>query len=1122
MAKKVNFFLPQNLSPQSWLTDMLLGQIYEPENDGFRELIYGDRKDHKVSESFKHAHGKLIFFHPKHKNKFEGGLPLVTPDSWLSATANYVAGAVVQAGQFGLVTNPRLRYIEFLMNMTPPQQAALIPYIRFFTKTRRPTNEGTKNKNPWQEKPIVFKEFVDEEFILNNKFARIGSAGIKSLKVERKFPAWGKSHSFFFNADFYFSSMKAFTEGHPTDFVRALNRKDYLKLIIPQGQKTKCDGLKRIEDLEENLYVEYGWRFKKDTPDELIPFDIRQVFQKEERKVFKIRWTKHDFKFGENGEINLSVSYQGSPEFDAHADKEKNDILEIADFTKVSSAALGKATLAAAMEELKALKLESEFVDNFFSDCAGVQKVRRESLSAEMRELEDATIEELKREKRQKGIDLNKKINAVKKATALALQNVLLEIIAHERQLFKISFRSLPEGLSTVKPSFALQTEVTALRSKKRIESSLKKLKMPVAGLSRKDRQKFFDKSNVSAIKYSEFELSEVVKEFESVLKRKNTAGRYILNLLTGNDPENSKIDFKEELKTRVHALLCALTNCGHAAEAGGLEQRHRSFGNFLFFPLRALISAVYEVAGWKRRYQPSVALGNIIIRSLDEELWVNLGDILIEVSVFKEWFYKHVESVDRGQWAFGDFMNSVIYDLVPRALMGSKTNFGSIVREPYQVTEKWAKSKKGKAEGLFGDLAADPTSATAAVAAGKAMADLAVEVKKEQSDQATSLLYYRQFATPTGGDTEAVTPMLQSMGERNFNRWKDHRDGMYHLVVGEDRGILKTIDFSYLDNSGLRTALWLDTLVDSAAKFLKQPYQASPTMIGNNLYDKGAYFVISHNPLGISDVDDPGIRGYYRIDSLTDVISMGEYTTSVHGVNMGHNFDKSKSAKQEEILKGKKAKFGISAKHDIIKYITQNLIYGDQRMAELYFSSAREFKKELGALREYDCSGLGGTWDKKNKQCKCPSGQDFHPALAVCSPVGDVNAYKAESANNRGTADEQFDRLQNPKKWAMKDATKKVEADEAAAEFAAKVDKKTAAAMKEEQEYYDKLSPAEKKASDAAAAKREADTKKTFQKKLKKHQKQLARQAKAKAKAAAKAEKKAKKAAALKKKKAK
>ena len=1014
--------MPRNLTPQSWLTEMLLGQIYRPENEELRKLIYGEHEKHKVDASFKNARGKLITFHPKHKNNFEEKLPSLAPSNFSKATA-----AASAAWKFLSETNPKMRYAEFLLNMTPAQHGALIPYMAFFTKTRRPAAEsvrdkpGHKNQNPWQRKDIIFKEFVDEEFILNNQFARIGSAGIKQMTVKRNFPSWGLSNSFFFDVEFYFSSMKAFAEGHPIDLLRGWSKKDYLKLIIPKGQRTKCDGFKTVEVLEEQLYVEYGWKFKKDTPDELVPFDVRQVFEEEERKVFNIRWTKHDFKFGENGEINLNVSYQGAPEFTAYAESEKNDVLEIVDLTKIGKISVEKKTIKATMDELKDLKEEAKKVENFFSDCSGVEKRRRESLSADVRKEEDELIEEIKKEGRSKILFLNKRINRIKKATALTLQQIILEIIAHENQLFKVSF-SQHRSPGNIDPSFVLNTAVSTVTSRKSMKakalSDIKKLGS--SGASKQALSEYLRKSGVTISKDSEFKLDEVVDEISAIIKEEKIEGKYILRLLNGGDIKAGGVDYKKELEKRLHAMLCALTNCGHGAgtKTGGLGQVDRTFGNFMFFPLKALISAMFELLGEeKRNAMPTVAFGNMIIRAIDKEMWVNIGDVLIEVSVYKEWFFKHVESVGRSKWTFGNFMDSVVYDLMPNALRSPNTNFGNIVKEPYKIG-----FKTNQLRAVSAALSAEPSSNSEA--SRDALVSLSMEIKKKDDETDTSLFYYRQKSSPSVNDTEAAGPLMTDMGQRTFNRWKDHSDGMYHLVVGEDRGILTQIDFSYMDNSALRTALWLDTLVDSAAKFLKQPYESTPTMIGNNLFDKGRFFVISHNPLGISDVDDPGIRGYYRIDSVTDVISVGKYTTSVHGVNMGHNFDEKKNTNPEQGLKAKKAKFGIHAEHNIVKYITESLIL-DEKIANLYFSKKVKFKhaNELPTSTK-ECKGVNATWNEKQQKCICTGGNYF--INGKCMNTKEATEYDNQLKKARKEADKKALEKAAAKRKAEKGAAAK------------------------------------------------------------------------------------------------
>ena len=203
-----DFFLPYRLSPQGWLTDVLLGQIYG--DDSLYNFILADRGHYKK---------KIISLHPKHKNDFEHAYAVGSN----APSKNKIADA-----------KSREKYIDFIMNITPAQIAALQPYIRLYLKS---TDKEKPTKDDWHVRDIIFKDHTDLNFILNNKFSRMGSAGITDVSVLRRYPNFALGNDIEVNISYYFSSMAAFSKGHPVDQTRNMTSGDYLELIKPDSLK---------------------------------------------------------------------------------------------------------------------------------------------------------------------------------------------------------------------------------------------------------------------------------------------------------------------------------------------------------------------------------------------------------------------------------------------------------------------------------------------------------------------------------------------------------------------------------------------------------------------------------------------------------------------------------------------------------------------------------------------------------------------------------------------------------------------------------------------------------------------------------------------------------------------
>ena len=150
------------------------------------------------------------------------------------------------------------------------------------------------------------------------------------------------------------------------------------------------------------------------------------------------------------------------------------------------------------------------------------------------------------------------------------------------------------------------------------------------------------------------------------------------------------------------------------------------------------------------------------------------------------------------------------------------------------------------------------------------------------------NLLYYYQETYADDSLKQASSAFLKRFGEREFNAEKDFSDGIYHVYVGQDSGLVQNVNFSYLNDAYLNTLLALRNPND-LEPYLRYTYKAVLTLAGNNLYyGRSAFFAIPVNQFNIQQDRDPfGITGYYRIENTTDNITNGVYTTTVNATNV-------------------------------------------------------------------------------------------------------------------------------------------------------------------------------------------------------------------------------------------
>ena len=133
----------------------------------------------------------------------------------------------------------------------------------------------------------------------------------------------------------------------------------------------------------------------------------------------------------------------------------------------------------------------------------------------------------------------------------------------------------------------------------------------------------------------------------------------------------------------------------------------------------------------------------------------------------------------------------------------------------------------------------------------------------------------YRKFGPPQNGLTRY---------ERDLN------EGVYHLLLGADSGIFKSVQFSKTDAPFLREARIQQAQLDPLSQ-LAATYDVTLKLIGNTLCWPGQYIFI--NPIGFGTgfgrPDDVGsisnalgLGGYHLITGVKNYIEEGKYETEV------------------------------------------------------------------------------------------------------------------------------------------------------------------------------------------------------------------------------------------------
>jgi len=840
-----NIFFPQNSTKQGVITDFVTAQLkrgtFKEDRLPLTKVIYDADLDEETANEFGLIEkGSKDLLQLIKDRRMRGG------EKVISFNANFNQDFEAMYGNVrGTTPHERKmhrKYLQFMNNLSSSQLAVLFPYVRFFYRYR--ANDNDK----WIEQPFPFPMFSEEEefSILKDRFARGDGAGLESVNVDRKFPAFGNILSVKVNASFFFQNTNVLTENKTVNGKRMPYGFSFLKLID------------FLDASHEQIGVEYGWGLSNFTDPSIIPLEMQDLIRRNEKKRWLLRYIGHDFDISQDGSVKLGVRYTSSQMADVYM---RNDVGITSGKASIAQQAISPAiqkqlnTYADLRKadldlekQIKALDKDTKIAKREVR----YSKTKRGALSSKIKNYGTKRKELLAKRKK-----LNVQMNNLRKNLGPFVKSVYIDTLINNYEMFALGFHSTDEKNSEDETrTFTLDSELSlVVPDKKKNTRTFKKLKNFITK---------FDAGDFDSIFLNK--LGETEEERVNLLDK-----------LAGN------------LFNRPKGLM----------DKKKKKDKDKKFGYIMFFSLRSLIAVAYDMLTEeeKKKY-PFIALGNIPARSLGHDYTINLGDILIEVEVFQRWYHENYVSRNRLEYAFGDFLEDIMKTLVPEAIYNSGTGIfgqnklGVLKPMAFETTLKGNK----KDQSLFNNLYHNFYNSDL----NKFFSKIVKPGEKKRKDTSSMVL----FTIMRNPSSDQASPFLKlKLADTNFSEKEDSEFGVSHIKIGANTGLLRNISFSATDFPLLRTALWAEGMKDSPSTRIRYKYSANVDLMGNNVFFKGGYFAISPNSLGLVDTTyDPGIVGYYIIQAVSDNISRGNYQTTVNGLWV-HNpaMDKNRGEKAVE-----------------------------------------------------------------------------------------------------------------------------------------------------------------------------------------------------------------------------
>jgi len=328
--------------------------------------------------------------------------------------------------------------------------------------------------------------------------------------------------------------------------------------------------------------------------------------------------------------------------------------------------------------------------------------------------------------------------------------------------------------------------------------------------------------------------------------------------------------------------------------DSGNRSVQFFYFGDLLY----TILDCVYEREG-KVREATGFDRNSIILGSFEFEPFqtndagtnvYNIADIPISVDFFSRWFVDNVVSQKSTRKTFPvlNFIRSLSNYLIKPSLIENCVNRKLETRLRFQTAQVSAYEKDGK-NPLIDIYKLTPD------ADGNLRDKIALDVEPLRT---SGLLPFNG-----GPDDDANSNfkdyhtfiVLNALGSTlTYSGLGDYVDdiikGRFHVHVGQNAGLVKTLSLSKSDQQYIREARFFQNGIDGLLQ-LSAVYVANIEMFGNTLFYPG--MEIFFNPYGIGgDGFDPrkqgsianrlGFGGYHTITSVKSSISPGKFTTSI------------------------------------------------------------------------------------------------------------------------------------------------------------------------------------------------------------------------------------------------
>jgi hypothetical protein len=279
------------------------------------------------------------------------------------------------------------------------------------------------------------------------------------------------------------------------------------------------------------------------------------------------------------------------------------------------------------------------------------------------------------------------------------------------------------------------------------------------------------------------------------------------------------------------------------------------------------------------------------------EPVICNIADLPISLNNFNDWVSKNLLETGKDRLSFDEFAKLVISDFASQTIKYDSESLilprvdSQIIRG---VHSAYTKDRSEAYADKLGFIAASYENANYSVNTGAREAPMWLPSFRKEGKLVTIEQLIANNAVPlpsseTGDSTKRrhMADYLLIYGEqvsyeKDFNKTEDMLNGIYHLEVGRDAGVVRDIKFSVADDTAFESFV-IQRALKNKENIRKRIYDATVELEGITFFRPGQKVFLNPSAYGSArNLKAFGLLGYYTIITVENSLENGQYRTNL------------------------------------------------------------------------------------------------------------------------------------------------------------------------------------------------------------------------------------------------